>query len=103
MEKNIDQIIKQEMNIYLISAGLVLLIVLYLLRKKRAKGKVIRVITDKCTGCQRCSKKCRRQVFELADNEFQKYIVVKYPEKCTACKDCIIVCKFKALELVDRR
>ncbi|MDR1403735.1 MAG: ferredoxin family protein [Tannerellaceae bacterium] len=79
-----------------------LVILLSYFRNKRAKNKVIHIIADRCTGCRRCVKTCRRKALEPAKDKESLHPVLKYPEKCTACKDCILVCKFHALELVNR-
>ncbi|MDR0348579.1 MAG: 4Fe-4S binding protein, partial [Tannerella sp.] len=90
------------MNTYIITGSLLLLImILSHFRSKRAKNKIIRVIGDNCTGCQRCIKKCRHKALETVTGEEGRFVVLKYPERCTACRDCIIVCKFNALELTD--
>ena len=91
------------MTAYIVIASLLLLIiVLSCLRSRRAKSKVIRVISDSCTGCQRCLKACRHKALEVVNSEIGRRVVLKRPEKCTACRDCIIACKFNALELVSR-
>ena len=91
------------MTTYLILAGLLLLVILLICnRSKRAKNKVIHIIDDNCTGCQRCLKKCRHKALGIISNEVGLLAVLKYPEKCTACGDCTAVCKFNALELVCR-
>ena len=92
------------MNIYLIIASsLLLIIVLSYFRNKRAKSKIVHVIDNNCTGCQRCLKKCRHKALEIISDETSRRVVLKHPEKCTACRDCIITCKFNALELVSRK
>ena len=92
------------MNTYIIiTSSLLLIIVLSYFRNKRAKSKIVRVIDDKCTGCQRCLKTCRHKALDITDNGTGRCVVLKHPEKCTACRDCIIVCKFNALELVSRK
>jgi ferredoxin len=97
-------IILKKMTTYTIIASLLLLItVLYYFRNKRAKSKVIRVINDNCTGCQRCLKACHHKALEVVNGESGQRVVLKHPEKCTACRDCIMVCKFNALELANRK
>lgn len=61
------------------------------IRNKQAKNKVVRVIYNNCTGCQRCLKKCGREIFDMVNDETGVHIVMKYSEKCTACEDCIAV------------
>ena len=91
------------MNIFLISAGVFLLVASFLYRNKRARSSVVRVVDDRCTGCRRCLEICRHRALEIVDDETAPHIIVKYPKKCTACRKCIAVCKFNALELVDRK
>jgi NAD-dependent dihydropyrimidine dehydrogenase PreA subunit len=86
-----------------IGSVLALIIILSYFRNKRAKGKVINIIEENCTGCQLCIKKCRYKALEIVNNENGRHVVLKHPEKCTACRDCIMTCKFKALELIDRK
>jgi NAD-dependent dihydropyrimidine dehydrogenase PreA subunit len=87
----------------IIAVSLLLIIVLGYFRNKRAKSKIISVINENCTGCQRCMKRCRHKALEMTNGDNGKYVVLKYPEKCTACRDCILVCKSNALELVNRK
>ena len=91
------------MNIYVFSAIFLLLIVLGYFRSKRAKNKIVHIIINNCTGCQRCLKKCRHNALDMVNNETGMYVALKYPEKCTACGDCVIVCKFNALEIENRK
>lgn len=83
-----------------------ILILLYIVgiisKKKRAKAKVISIIEENCTGCQRCIRKCRRKALEVLNYDNGRHVVLKYPERCTACRDCVIACKFNAMKLVDR-
>ena len=90
-------------TIIILASVALLMIILAHFRNKRAKSKVVRVINDQCTGCQRCLKKCRHKALEIVGNGKEQRIVVSHPEKCTACRDCILVCKFHALELVGRK
>ncbi len=90
------------MTTYIIIASLLLLIIVHgYFKNKRAKSKVVRVIDNNCTGCQRCLKKCRHKALEMGNSETGRHVVLN-PDKCTACGDCLVVCKFNALELVNR-
>jgi ferredoxin len=91
------------MYIVLISVGslLLLFIAAQLHRSKRASSKVVRVTDDKCTGCRRCLKWCRRKALGIVTDETGAHVTVN-PHKCTACGDCVGVCKFNALEIVRR-
>ena len=91
------------MTTYIIAGSvLLLIIVLSYFRNKRAKSKIIHVIDNNCTGCQRCVKACRHKALEIIKDETGRRVVLKHPDKCTACRDCIVVCKFNALELIGR-
>lgn len=90
------------MTTYIIIASVLLLLVtLGNIRHRQAKQKVVCVIDDNCTGCQRCIKKCRRNALEITGNGKERHVALN-PDKCTACGDCIPVCKFNALEIVRR-
>ncbi len=93
------------MNLFLIVASLLLLIIIpvHFSRNKRAKNKVVYVIDNNCTGCQRCVKRCRRKALDITNDKSGLHVALKHPEKCTACGDCVAVCKFKALELTYRK
>lgn len=90
-------------TLYIILSILLLSVVLGYFRNKRAKNKVVHVLEDKCTGCQRCVKRCRHKALVAVKDETGTHIILSEPDQCTACRDCIVVCKFNALELVDRK
>lgn len=90
------------MTTYIIIASVLLLFfTLGYFRHKRARSKVVHVVDENCTRCQRCVKKCRRKALEVVNTEAGRRIVLN-PNKCTACGDCLAVCKFNALEIVSR-
>ncbi|MDR1381125.1 MAG: 4Fe-4S binding protein [Tannerella sp.] len=97
------------MTYYIIGALVVIWSVGGIYRHIRGRGKTIRVTEDNCTGCGKCLKKCRRNVFEMVkrhqDEKFftPTHVIVKNPQNCTACGDCVGACKFKALELYFAR
>jgi ferredoxin len=72
---------------------------------KRIKGrnKIIHVVESRCTGCQRCVKKCRYNVLGVLKEEGKVRVVVKNPDRCSACGDCLGACKFNALELASKQ
>ncbi|KAA6302568.1 MAG: Electron transport complex subunit RsxB [Candidatus Ordinivivax streblomastigis] len=72
-------------------------------RQKKGKNKVIHVVEDNCTGCQRCLKKCRYRVLDKVSDEKGAHVFVKKPNQCTACGDCLSACKFNALEIVKKQ
>jgi len=93
------------MNIVYIS--LVILLSLWIVgklhRKRHARNKIVRIITDNCTRCRSCLKKCNHQVLDMVNDKNGIRIEVLNPDKCTGCGDCISACRFNALELVERR
>ena len=54
----------------------------------------IRILTDKCVGCQLCVKACPFAAISMVD----KKAVIDL-DKCTLCSACIESCKFAAIEL----
>lgn len=86
----------------IIASSLILIIIISYSRNKRTKSRVVRVIDNNCTGCQRCLKKCRHKALKMRNSETGRHVVLN-PDKCTACGDCLVVCKFNALELVNRK
>lgn len=52
----------------------------------------VRVISDKCTGCETCVSACPFGAIEM--REGRAFIT----EACTMCGSCIEVCEFKAIE-----
>ncbi|MDR2692302.1 MAG: 4Fe-4S dicluster domain-containing protein [Dysgonamonadaceae bacterium] len=90
------------MTYYIVGALVALWIVGGISRHIRGRGKIIRVISDNCTGCGKCLKRCSHHVFEMVKDGNGAHITVKNPDKCTACGDCVIFCKFSALETVNK-
>ena len=72
-------------------------------RQKQRKNKIIHIVDDNCTGCQRCLKKCRHRVLDKTTDKKEAHVFVKNPTYCTACGDCLSACKFKALELITKK
>jgi len=68
----------------------------------KKRNKVICVVENNCTGCQRCVKRCTRHALEIVKNETGTRATVKYHDRCTACGDCLAKCKFNALKLIER-
>jgi len=90
-------------TLYIVSASVALLVVLGYFRNKKAKSKIVHVITDNCTGCGRCLKICNRKVLEIVAEGDVTHVVLRNPQKCTACEKCVVICKFNALEIVERK
>ena len=54
----------------------------------------IRILTDKCVGCQLCVKACPFAAISMVDEK-----AVIDLDKCTLCSACLESCKFAAIEL----
>ena len=93
------------MEPFLIIAGAVVIlwIVGGIFRHHRGKNKTIRVVEEKCTGCQRCLTKCKHRVLKRGDNKKGAKVYPESPNSCTGCEDCLSACKFDALELILRQ
>jgi NAD-dependent dihydropyrimidine dehydrogenase PreA subunit len=90
------------MTYYIIGALVVIWSVGGIYRHMRGRGKTIRITENNCTGCGKCLKRCRRNVFEMVKDEKGTQIIAKNPQNCTACGDCVGTCKFKALEVIKK-
>lgn len=69
-----------------------------IVRYRKARNRALNTIEEKCTGCQRCVKRCHRKALSIVDKK-----VVLNPMRCSACGDCIAVCKFNALVMVNQK
>lgn len=54
-------------------------------------------VTDKCTGCTKCSQEC--PVKAIPFNPYEKHVIDQLI--CTKCDTCRIVCPENAIEIVD--
>jgi NAD-dependent dihydropyrimidine dehydrogenase PreA subunit len=59
---------------------------------------VIKVDSEKCTGCKTCYKACWIDVIRW--DESAKRPVIAYPEDCVECNFCEISCPVDALTVV---
>jgi Na+-translocating ferredoxin:NAD+ oxidoreductase RNF subunit RnfB len=93
------------MNTVYITGGVLLLLWLMggIIRRRRHRHKTIQVVDDRCTGCCRCLKRCRRRVLDKVSEEKGAHVFVKNAGYCTACGDCLSACKFKALEMAAKK
>jgi NAD-dependent dihydropyrimidine dehydrogenase PreA subunit len=91
------------MGYYIVGAFVALWLTGSIYRHIRGLGKTVRIAEENCTGCGKCLKRCRRNVFEMIKDERGTRIIVKNPDNCTACGDCLSGCKFKALEIIERQ
>jgi electron transfer flavoprotein alpha subunit len=55
--------------------------------------EMIRIITDKCTGCGLCITACPYDAVKLEDG------VAVFLENCTSCGACAEACEFEAIEI----
>ncbi len=55
----------------------------------------VKVIPDKCTGCETCVTACPFGAIEMRDGK--AFIT----EACTMCGACVEVCEFKAIERTE--
>ncbi|MGD0581672.1 MAG: NAD(P)H-dependent oxidoreductase subunit E [Bacteroidales bacterium] len=66
-------------------------------RAKRCPELIKYAITDKCTGCTKCSQEC--PVNAIAFTPYEKHIIDL--NTCTKCDNCRIVCPEDAVEIVN--
>lgn len=65
--------------------------------KKPKEVELLEVIEDRCVGCGRCAKMCKREVFAM-DGE-RAYVANL--EACVGCGKCMEkMCNFGAINLV---
>lgn len=83
---------------YIIVGAALLLIIMGVVRHRKARNRALNIIEENCTGCQRCVKRCRQGALSVVDEK-----VVLNLTKCSACGNCVAVCKFEALKLTERK
>lgn len=59
-------------------------------------------VSDKCWGCQVCSKVCPQQAITINKAEEGKKKFIHDFTKCTQCEICKVVCNEKAVEFVNK-
>ncbi|HOF20939.1 MAG TPA: NAD(P)H-dependent oxidoreductase subunit E, partial [Bacteroidales bacterium] len=64
---------------------------------KKCRELIRYVITDKCTGCTKCSQEC--PVGAIGFRPYEKHEINQ--ELCTKCDNCRIVCPENAVEIMD--
>ena len=66
-------------------------------RAKKCQSLVKYVITEKCTGCTKCSQEC--PVNAIAFKPYERHEIDQ--QICTKCDNCRIVCPENAIEIVN--
>jgi NADH-quinone oxidoreductase subunit F len=66
-------------------------------RANRCTSLIKYVVTDKCTGCTKCSQEC--PVKAIPFNPYQKHEIDQLI--CTKCDNCRIVCPENSIEIVN--
>jgi len=64
---------------------------------KRCRSLIRYEITDKCTGCTKCSQECPVDAIEF--RPYEKHEIIQ--SLCTKCDNCRVVCPDYAIELVN--
>jgi NADH:ubiquinone oxidoreductase subunit F (NADH-binding)/NADH:ubiquinone oxidoreductase subunit E/Pyruvate/2-oxoacid:ferredoxin oxidoreductase delta subunit len=64
---------------------------------KRCRSLIRYEITDKCTGCTKCSQECPVDAIEF--RPYEKHEIIQ--SLCTKCDNCRVVCPDDAIELVN--
>lgn len=64
---------------------------------KRCRSLIRYEITDKCSGCTKCSQECPVDAIEF--RPYEKHEIIQ--SLCTKCDNCRIVCPDDAIELVN--
>jgi NAD-dependent dihydropyrimidine dehydrogenase PreA subunit len=54
---------------------------------------LVKIDTEKCTGCKKCVDICPEHVLEVQD---EKCVAVK-PDDCQGCLSCVETCEEKAI------
>lgn len=55
----------------------------------------LKLITEKCTGCGKCTEVCPHNVFILNKSKVE----IKDKDKCMECGACALNCPFSAIEV----
>lgn len=65
--------------------------------KKPKQVESLDIDTEKCVGCGKCAKMCKREVFAMLDNK----AIVDNLDACVGCGKCVKkMCNFGAIKLV---
>jgi NAD-dependent dihydropyrimidine dehydrogenase PreA subunit len=62
--------------------------------------EVLYITSEKCVGCMRCTKVCRRKVLSMVSVCGKAYATACRQEHCSQCGKCIVNCPERAIELV---
>ncbi len=66
-------------------------------RANRCKDLIKYTVTDKCTGCTKCSQDCPLKAIPFTP--YEKHVIDQ--SLCTKCDNCRIVCPENAIEIVN--
>lgn len=66
-------------------------------RANRCKDLIKYVVTDKCTGCTKCSQDC--PVKAIPFTPYEQHVIDQ--QLCTKCDTCKVVCPENAIEIVN--
>lgn len=66
-------------------------------RSKKCQGLIKYSVTDKCTGCTKCSQECPVKAIEF--RPYEKHEIDQLI--CTKCDNCRVVCPENAIEIID--
>jgi NADH-quinone oxidoreductase subunit F len=64
---------------------------------KKCSALIKYVVTDKCTGCTKCSQEC--PVNAIPFNPYEKHEIDQ--SLCTKCDNCRVICPENAIEIAD--
>ncbi len=62
----------------------------------------IKVLMDRCKGCERCNDACPQNIVKMSPNLSPKgyhYAVIADPFRCIGCRMCAISCPDSAIEV----
>jgi len=83
--------------IWLLIVGLLLFLILFPWLIKGRRNPVVRMVTERCTGCEQCYMDCPYEAVIMArrDREKKSYLLER---KCAGCGICVGSCSFGAIE-----
>lgn len=68
--------------------------------KKSKKRVSLEILTNRCVGCKKCVKGCKRKVFAIEN----KRAIISDLTLCVGCGKCAKkLCKFEAIDLAIKK